>query len=319
MLASTMKMKDIYLCILCMLLSLLPDVEAETLIASVLALEGDAVEIACPTLESYDSYFWRKGDSIHDSTEVASFVDDVPRADSKNYAVTANGTLSIKNVTTKDEGKYFCRGVTDISSSSVEILVQVQASLQNFELSIDHCNTETSCFRYINFSKLIELICIAINASPSMTLTWFNGSREIQSNITVDKYNQKDVPSSTMITSTLKAVYRTPVTLTCQAEDTKSKTNGGRFVNIRLEQQVPITNEKPPSPDQDLVGRGWMITAVILFVFCMSIMGMFMMYKMHRRYLKNGRPSVPNNSSVANGSVPNGSRRRHSLMSEEGG
>ncbi|XP_071813552.1 uncharacterized protein [Apostichopus japonicus] len=313
-----MKLMDIILCILCMFSSLLPVVEAEPLKPSVIALEEDAAEIVCPTIESYESYFWRKGDSIEDSTAVASFVDGVPRADAKKYAVTANGTFFIKKVTLKDEGNYFCRGVSVSSSSTVEIIVHVQASLQNFELGIDHCSTESSsCSQSIDLSKPIELICRGKNASPSVTLKWFNGSREIESNITVVKYNQKDVPSSSMIISTIKAVYRTPVTLTCQAVDTKCRTDGGKFVNIRLEQQVPITNEKPPAPDQDLV-RGWMLGAL----FCMdmltlTLMLMLLLLLMHRRqcskrYWKNGKPSVPNN-----GSVPIKSNQTLSMMSAE--
>ncbi|XP_071813553.1 cell adhesion molecule 1-like [Apostichopus japonicus] len=311
-----MKLMDIILCILCMLSSLLPVVEAEPLKPSVLALEGDAAEIVCPTIESYDSYFWRKGDSIYDSTAVASFVDGVPRADAKNYVVTANGTFFIKNVTIRDEGKYFCRGVSVLSSSTVEIIIHLQASLQNFDLSIDLCSTESSCLRYINLSEPIELICRAKNASPSVTLKWFNGSREIESNITVVKYNQKDVPSSSMIISTLKAVYRTPVTLTCQAVDTKCRTDGGKFVNIRLEQQVPITNEKPPAPDPDLV-RVWMIIALSSMGMLM-LMFMLMLMLMHRRerYLQNGRPSVRKNGSVPTTSVPISSNLRLSMMSE---
>ncbi|XP_071813559.1 uncharacterized protein [Apostichopus japonicus] len=255
-----MRIMDIMVYILCMSFSLLPVLEAEPLIASVLALEGDSAEIVCPTIESYGSYFWRKGDSIHDSTTVASIVDGVHRADSKNYAVTANGTFFIKNVTLKDEGKYFCRGVSVKSSSTTNIMVYVQASPPNFELSIDHCGTESSCLRYINLSEPIELICRAKNASPSMMLKWFNGSREIESSLAVVKLYQKDAPSSTTIRSTIKAVYRTPITLTCQAVYTKSRADGGKFVNIRLEQPVPITNEKSASD------RGWKIAAVIAII-----------------------------------------------------
>ncbi|XP_071813556.1 uncharacterized protein [Apostichopus japonicus] len=279
-----MKM-DIILRILCMLFSLLPVVEAEPLKPSVLALEGDAAEIVCPTIESYESYFWRKGDSIEDSTAVASFVDGVHRADAKKYAVTANGTFFIKNVTTKDEGNYFCRGVSDISSSTVEIMVYVQASLQNFELSIDHCGTESSsCSPNIDLSKPIELICRGKNASPSVKLKWFNGSREIESNISVAKYDQKNAPSSTMIISTLKVVYRTPVTLTCQVEP-KSRTDGCRFVNIRLEQPVPITTEEPPAPDQDhFYGLPFAAAILVIVIMCM-LMVMLMLMLMQRSFI----------------------------------
>ncbi|XP_071813562.1 uncharacterized protein [Apostichopus japonicus] len=257
-----MKMKDINLCILCMLFSLLPVVEAETLKPSVVAQEGYAAKIDCPTIESYDSYLWRKGDSNEDSTKVASFVDGVPRAISENYAVTADGTLCIQNVTLKDEGNYFCRGVSLKSSFTIEIIVQVQAFLPDFELSIDQCGTESSCLRYIDFSEPIELICRGKNASPSVTLKWFSGSREIESNINVAKYYQEDVHSSTMIISTLKAVYRTPITLTCQAVDTKNRTDCGRFVKIRLEPPDPMTSGKPAMDPE------WMIVAVnaILFI-----------------------------------------------------
>ncbi|PIK45371.1 hypothetical protein BSL78_17792, partial [Apostichopus japonicus] len=217
-------------------------VKAETLIASVLALEGDSAEIVCPTIEKYDSYFWRKGDSIEDSTAVASFVYGVPRAISENYAVTADGTLCIQNVTLKDEGNYFCRGVSLKTSCTTNIIVNVQASLPNFELSIDQCGNESSCLRYIDLSKPIALICRAKNASPSMMLKWFNGSREIESSLAVVNRYQKDAPSSTTIISTIKAVYRTPISLTCQAVDTKSRTDGGRLVNIRLEQPGEDTN-----------------------------------------------------------------------------
>ncbi|XP_071841815.1 uncharacterized protein [Apostichopus japonicus] len=219
------------------------DSEAGRTTASTLVKEGLPAEIFC-MVEGTGDYFWRKGESFDKSTLVASFTGDNANKDNEPYVVRVNGTLFIRNVTLKDEGKYFCRVTSVENECHGEVKVFVQASLRNFVLDIDACDNESSCLSYISPSQSISLTCTAYNAPPLMTLKWFNGSKEITEGIQQNEILPLN-GNSRYITSTVTAVYGHPAILTCQAVDPKRSNDDVRFVHAQVKMTVPFIETLP--------------------------------------------------------------------------
>ncbi|XP_071841823.1 uncharacterized protein [Apostichopus japonicus] len=228
------------------------DSEAGRTTASTLVKEGLSAEIFC-MVEGTGYYFWSKGESFHNSTLVASFTGGNGNKDNEPYVVTVHGTLFIRKVTLKDEGKYFCRFTSVENECHGKINVIVQASLSNFFLAIDRCDRESSCLLYLNPSQSISLTCTAHNAPPLMTLKWFNGSKEITEGIEQNEILPQN-GNSREITSTVAAVYGHPASLTCQAVDPKRSNDDVRFAHAQVEMAVPFIETLP----------SWIIVAVTL-------------------------------------------------------
>ncbi|XP_071842653.1 uncharacterized protein [Apostichopus japonicus] len=245
---------------------LISDSEAGRTTASTIVKEGLPAEIFC-MVEGTGYYFWRKGESLHKSTLVASFTGDNAYKDNEPYAVTVNGALFIRNVTLNDEGKYFCRVTSEENECHGEVKVFVQASLRNFVLAIDHCDIESSCLLYISPSQSISLTCTAYNAPPLMTLKWFNGSKEITEGIQQNVILPQN-GNPRYITSTVAAVYGHPAFLTCQAVDPKRSNDDVRFVHAQVNMTVPAQETLP----------SWIIVAVTL-AGCFIVFGIILRIK----------------------------------------
>lgn len=98
---------------------------------SILLEEGGPAEIPCLIKGKHDAYIWMKGNSVENSTVIASIIDGTAGEDNWPFAVSENGTLLIEKVRLKDEGKYFCRASSVISECSGDVIVHVQGkSLQ---------------------------------------------------------------------------------------------------------------------------------------------------------------------------------------------
>ncbi|PIK39315.1 hypothetical protein BSL78_23821 [Apostichopus japonicus] len=233
---------------------------------SVLLKEGQSAEISCMTRGTGD-FFWRKGETLYNSILVASFTVGDVSDDSQPYSVTVNGTLHVKSVTLKDEGNYFCRVSSTESECYGEVKILVQASLRNFDLAIDRCDRESSCLLYLDPSQFTSLTCTALNASPLMTLKWFNGSKEIIEGIQQNEILTQN-GTSRDITSTVVAVYGHPASLTCQAVDPKRSNDDVRFAHAQVEMKVPV-HETLPS---------WIIVAVTL-AGCFIVFVIFLLIK----------------------------------------
>ncbi|XP_071842654.1 uncharacterized protein [Apostichopus japonicus] len=231
--------------------------------ASTLVKEGLPAEIFC-MVEGTGDYFWSKGESFHNSTLVASFTGGNGNKDNEPYVVTVHGTLFIRKVTLKDEGKYFCRFTSVENECHGEINVVVRASLSNFFLAIDRCDRESSCLLYLNPSQSISLTCTAHNAPPLMTLKWFNGSKEITEGIEDNEILPQN-GNAREITSTVAAVYGHPASLTCQAVDPKRSNDDVRFAHAQVEMKVPVHET-------------WIIVSVTL-AGCFIVFGIILLIK----------------------------------------
>ncbi|PIK54989.1 hypothetical protein BSL78_08128 [Apostichopus japonicus] len=214
-------------------ISLLSSISAHLSVPSILVQEGQSAEISCLAKGSHDAYFWWKGESLHNSTEIASFVGGIPSSPTGSYKATENGTLIITKVSLSDEGKYICRVSSAFSDCNGVIMVYVQASIPDFALGIDLCDGDTSCVIQIAPPKSTKLICQATDASPSMELKWFNGSTEITKGIEFE--DPVTAGTSRVISATLNVAPECAGSLICQAVDPKTKDDGGRFAHVQLE------------------------------------------------------------------------------------
>ncbi|XP_071843632.1 uncharacterized protein [Apostichopus japonicus] len=240
--------------------------ETDRSIASVILKEGQSAEISCMTKGTGD-YFWRKGETLYNSTLVASFTLGEVSDDSQPYSVTENGTLHIKSVTLKDEGNYFCRLSSTENECYGEVKILVQASLFNFDLTIDRCDRQSSCLLYLDPSQSTSMTCTALNAPPLMTLKWFNGSKEITEGIVQNEILPQN-GNSREITSTVAAVYGRPASLTCQAVDPKRSNDDVRFAHAQVEMTVPFIETLP----------SWIIVSVTS-AGCFIVFGIFLLIK----------------------------------------
>ncbi|XP_071842822.1 uncharacterized protein [Apostichopus japonicus] len=257
--------------------------ESDLSMASVVVKEGESAEISCMLKESNVAYFWLKGGSLENSTVVASFISGRPTNDpDEPFTVTENGTLIIKTVSRTDEGKYICRVSSKEISCHGEVFVFVQAALQDFQLTIEYCEPENSCVISTESTKPTSLTCKATNASPSMKLKWFNGSREIKVNIEENSLT-KETPRE--ISSTIKDVYKASSTLTCQAVDFKTSNDDGMFAHVQF---------RTPASTAD-ISPGWTVTA-ILFIVGFVIVFLFVIFFTVWPKVRNGKDVETQNS-----------------------
>ncbi|PIK51672.1 hypothetical protein BSL78_11434 [Apostichopus japonicus] len=214
-------------------ISLYSSNSAHPSVPSIVVHEGQSAEISCLAKGNHDAYFWWKGEYLHNSTEIASFVRGTPSGPSGSYKATENGTLFIKKVSLNDEGKYICRVLSELSDCNGEILVYVKASIPDFALDIDLCDGDASCVIQITPSKSTMLTCQATDASPSMELKWFNGSSEITEGI--ESESPVMTGTSRVISATLNVAPECTGSLICQAVDTKTKDVSGKFAHVQLQ------------------------------------------------------------------------------------
>ncbi|XP_071842262.1 uncharacterized protein [Apostichopus japonicus] len=232
--------KALFLLILTTLLACISASDVQVSMASVILEEGQTGNIFC-NVNGIGSYYWRKGNSFDNSTEVAYIISGVPSAGDGSYSVNENGTLFIRSVVLEDEGKYFCRVASEETDCYGEVMIYVQASLPNFVIGIDRCYTKHSCSVLIDSSQSASLTCIARNASCSMILKWFNGSTEITNHI---RKNSSIVQGVREISSTLDVAHGKKGSLTCQAVEPKGRNDNGRFANVQLEMpEVPVVTD----------------------------------------------------------------------------
>ncbi|XP_071842830.1 uncharacterized protein [Apostichopus japonicus] len=257
--------------------------ESDLSTASVVVKEGESAEISCMLKESNVAYFWLKGGSLENSTVVASFISGITINDPDDpFTVTENGTLIIKKVSRNDEGNYICRVSSEEISCHGDVFVFVQAVLQDFQLTIEYCEPENSCVISTESTKPTSLTCKATNASPSMKLKWFNGSREIKDNI---EENSLTKGTSIEISSTIKDVYKAPSTLTCQAVDFKTSNDDGMFAHVQFRTSVAAADISP----------GWIVTA-ILFIIGFVILFLIVIFITVWPKLRNGNDVKTQNS-----------------------
>lgn len=196
--------------------------------------KGETAYLPCIPQGDANAYFWKKGDTFGSSEDVASILHGIPD-DSSNgkkgkYVIFENGTLAISSVTSEDEGRYFCRIVSEsnecYASLTVDLIVELEASF----LTIEECSPRPSCTLFASLHSKLNLTCTAYSVPPLTTLRWFNGTKEISSGVPVTKEENKDL--SFKLSQVIQVTYGIPSSLSCKATDIQ---NHEKTVHVQLE------------------------------------------------------------------------------------
>lgn len=92
---------------------------------------GETAEIPCTSHLEADAYFWRKGKTYNVSKGIAYNTRGFS-TNSTKYRVLSDGYLTIKDFSTSDQGRYFCRRLSDTNEcySMVNIYLKGKHFLQ---------------------------------------------------------------------------------------------------------------------------------------------------------------------------------------------
>ncbi|XP_071843178.1 uncharacterized protein [Apostichopus japonicus] len=224
---------------------------------------GDSADILCTTQGDGYAYFWRKGPSFNDSIYITSIVRGLHDSMSERFSVSSEGILTISNITSEDEGIYFCRLVSDDNDCHGHVDVYVNVKQDKHSVMIQECSPSKSCVLYIlPYTKTI-ITCTANDVSPSTELTWFNGTEVISTASTRRNKTERN------ISSTITINYEIPVFLTCEASDQ-------RLLNLRTE-LASVYLESKASVASNTSGKGWIASVIlaVLLVILLTISGIF--------------------------------------------
>lgn len=117
---------------------------------AVVVNSGDSADILCTTQGDGYAYFWRKGPSFNDSIYIASIVRGLHDSMSERFSVSSEGILTISNITSEDEGIYFCRLVSDDNDchGHVDVYVNGKLSVQNRQSNPNYRSIRNVIFAY---------------------------------------------------------------------------------------------------------------------------------------------------------------------------
>lgn len=95
---------------------------------------GDRANLPCLPQGEATAYFWRKGNSFDGSEQIAYKFQGLPSQTEEGYGekfkILENGTLSVFSVSQEDEGKYFCRVVSESSEYHASVTLHLKGMKQ---------------------------------------------------------------------------------------------------------------------------------------------------------------------------------------------
>lgn len=221
--------------------------------------KGETAYLPCIPQGNANAYFWKKGDTYDSSEDVASILHGIPD-DSSNgkkgkYSIFENGTLAISSITSEDEGRYFCRIVSEsnecYASLSVDLIVELEASF----LTIEECSPRQSCTIFSEVDSKFNLTCTAYSVPPLTTLRWFNGTKEISASAPVLEEENKDLTFK--LSKSIHIVYGISSSLSCKATDIQ---NNEKTVHVQLETLKETSCKSSSAP---LIA---LVIVIVLFV-----------------------------------------------------
>ncbi|XP_071842011.1 uncharacterized protein [Apostichopus japonicus] len=177
--------------------------------------EGQTAKVPCPTQGSSVSYFWKSGLFYNDSDTVASLVHGILQKSSESFDITNDGTLLIHNVSTRQEGRYFCRTTSTSNECHGAVTVYVKVPDARSRIHIEECSPQSSCTLFLALHDTMALTCKAENMPSGTKLIWLNGSHQLESQksetVNCGALERKD----TDICNTIEFVFHNPVGLIC--------------------------------------------------------------------------------------------------------
>ncbi|PIK41155.1 hypothetical protein BSL78_21995, partial [Apostichopus japonicus] len=190
--------------------------------------KGETAVVPCVPKGDETAYFWSKGEDFATSQSVASRVLGIPSSDSEKYSVNEDGSLVINNVTQAEGGIYHCRIVSE--NTNCRGAVSIEVTVNDFTFGIEQCGPSESCTLQVEPSKETKLTCMAKDGPSSLSLKWFNGSKEINSDSNEHPLNE----GSSTISETITVPNEFGLPLTCEAVNSKDGQTCRRFAHVRL-------------------------------------------------------------------------------------
>ncbi|PIK56230.1 hypothetical protein BSL78_06868 [Apostichopus japonicus] len=177
--------------------------------------EGQTAKVPCPTQGSSVSYFWKSGLFYNSSDTVASLVHGILQKSSESFDITDDGTLLIHNVSTRQEGRYFCRTTSTSNECHGAVTVYVKVPYTRTRIHIEECSPQSSCTLFLALHATMALTCKAENMPSGTKLIWLNGSHQLDSQksetVNCGAVEGKDSD----ICNTIEFVFHNPVGLIC--------------------------------------------------------------------------------------------------------
>lgn len=144
---------------------------------------GEDAHLPCIAKGDPTGFFWRKGDSFESSTPIVYKFEGLPSQSEDGwkdkFSILEDGTLIVYRVSQEDEGKYFCRIVSESSECHAGVTLSLKVKTDDFSLRIEECSSMKSCVIPAEYYEPLTLTCAAYKAPSSTTLKWFNGPTEI--------------------------------------------------------------------------------------------------------------------------------------------
>ncbi|XP_071843114.1 tyrosine-protein phosphatase non-receptor type substrate 1-like [Apostichopus japonicus] len=191
--------------------------------------KGGTAVVQCVPKGDETAYFWSKGEDFATSQSVASRVTGLPSPDSEKYLVNEEGSLVIYNVTLADEGIYHCRIVSE--NTNCRGAVSINVKVNDFSFGIEQCEPNKCCSLQVEPSKETNLTCTAKGGPSSLSLKWFNGSKEITPVYSEHSLNEESIT----VSETIKVPNEFGLLLTCKAIASEDGQACARLAHVRLE------------------------------------------------------------------------------------
>lgn len=217
---------------------------------------GETATVPCTPRGEADAYFWRKGESYNVS-EVVAYNTRGFITNSTKYRVLSDGYLIIHDFSISDQGRYFCRILSDTNECYGTVNIYLKVSKEELNISIVQCRPLPSCEIKLKRSSTYNVTCLANLLSPTMELIWSNGSEAFLHTPSV--IMDIDSPQST-ISSTIMLTYTTASYITCKAINGNVEDNVAGLLLVDLDEE---------SSSKRIVTIFLIILSVLLVIICL--------------------------------------------------
>lgn len=235
-----------------------PQLPHETDWPTVYIRKGETAQIPCTSHREAEAYFWRRGETYNVSKGIAYNTRGFS-TNSTKYRVLSDGYLIIKNFSISDQGRYFCRKLSDTNECYGMVNIYLKVTKEELDISIVQCNPLASCEIHLKRSSTYKLTCLANFVSPTMEIVWSNGS-ETFSNEAIVLTESKG--SKLTISSTIMLRYSTATYINCKAIDAKLEDNMAGVLLLGLDEE---------SSDKGHINISLIIVTVLLAIICVTL------------------------------------------------
>ncbi|KAJ8046964.1 hypothetical protein HOLleu_05821 [Holothuria leucospilota] len=258
---------------------------------------GDHANLPCLPQGEATAYFWRRGNSFDRSEQIAYKFQGLPSQTEDGYGekfkILENGTLTVFSVSQEDEGKYFCRVVSESSEYHASVTLHLKAQTQVYSLTIDKCGSQERCGIFAEVQANLNLTCTASPVPPTTRLRWLNGSEEIKLGLS----EVRDVSADQSITISKSVVlsHTWPSLLSCEA-------SGESIPQMTTQVHTSFVQEASGATCTAVIAV--LIVFVLLYVITVTIFIIYLRVYRSRGSSNTSVEDVPDASSVTKRLIP---------------